>query len=79
MLQRLILDSEVQLYNGTLLLARDKYDLLLAEHSWTVEEMAARVMLPLHTASEAFWILVEDVDSENILHHKFFLLKQKFC
>merc|ERR1719220_1084661 len=32
----------------------------------------------LHKASEAFWILVEDVDSENILHHEFFLLKQKF-
>ena len=27
---------------------------------------------------EAFWILLEDVDSEMILHHKFVLLKQKF-
>ena len=33
----------------------------------------------VHAHSEAFWILVEDVDSENILHHEFFLLKQKFC
>ena len=33
----------------------------------------------VHSHSEAFWILVEDVDSENILHHEFFLLKQKFC
>ena len=33
----------------------------------------------VHNHSEAFWILVEDVDSENILHHEFFLLKQKFC
>ena len=24
---------------------------------------------------KAFWILVEDVDSEVILHHEFFLLK----
>jgi len=33
----------------------------------------------VHGHSEAFWILVEDVDSEIILHHEFFLLKQKFC
>ena len=45
-LQRLIHDREVQLYDGTRLLARDKYDLLLTEHSWTAEEMAARVLLP---------------------------------
>jgi pre-mRNA-splicing helicase BRR2 len=32
----------------------------------------------LHGASEAFWILVEDVDSEVILHHEYFLLKSKF-
>ena len=29
--------------------------------------------------SEAFWILVEDVDPEHVLHHEFFLLKQKFA
>ena len=45
-LQRLIHDREVQLYDGTRLLARDKYDLLLAEHGWTAEEMAARGVLP---------------------------------
>nr|NVI75575.1 lethal (3) 72Ab [Cucujiformia] len=33
----------------------------------------------LHGASEAFWILVEDVDSEVILHHEYFLLKSKYC
>lgn len=33
----------------------------------------------LHGVSEAFWILVEDVDSETILHHEFFLLKAKYC
>ncbi|KAF4517384.1 hypothetical protein B566_EDAN009812 [Ephemera danica] len=32
----------------------------------------------LHGASEAFWILVEDVDSEVILHSEYFLLKAKF-
>lgn len=25
---------------------------------------------------QAFWILVEDVDSEVILHHEYFLLKR---
>nr|MBE5726297.1 lethal (3) 72Ab [Cucujiformia] len=33
----------------------------------------------LHGQSEAFWILVEDVDSEVILHHEYFLLKSKYC
>ncbi|KAH3788153.1 U5 small nuclear ribonucleoprotein 200 kDa helicase-like [Dreissena polymorpha] len=33
----------------------------------------------VHGTSEAFWILVEDVDSEVILHHEYFLLKDKFA
>ena len=33
----------------------------------------------VHGHSEAFWILVEDVDSEIVLHHEYFLLKKKFC
>ncbi|XP_061184302.1 U5 small nuclear ribonucleoprotein 200 kDa helicase-like isoform X1 [Saccostrea echinata] len=33
----------------------------------------------IHGSSEAFWILVEDVDSEVILHHEYFLLKSKFA
>jgi len=33
----------------------------------------------VHANSEAFWILVEDVDSEAILHHEYFLLKNKFA
>lgn len=33
----------------------------------------------VHGVSEAFWILVEDVDSEVILHHEYFLLKQKYA
>ncbi|KAL5471241.1 hypothetical protein EMCRGX_G029336, partial [Ephydatia muelleri] len=32
----------------------------------------------VHGNSEAFWIFVEDVDSEIILHHEYFLLKQKY-
>ena len=30
-------------------------------------------------APQAFWILVEDVDSELILHHEYFLLKAKYA
>ena len=32
----------------------------------------------VHGNSQAFWILVEDADSEVILHHEYFLLKSKF-
>ncbi|XP_002030655.2 putative U5 small nuclear ribonucleoprotein 200 kDa helicase [Drosophila sechellia] len=32
----------------------------------------------VHGQSEGFWVLIEDVDSELILHHEFFLLKQKY-
>lgn len=33
----------------------------------------------VHGASEGFWIMIEDVDSEVILHHEFFLLKAKYA
>ncbi|ESO10442.1 hypothetical protein HELRODRAFT_183600 [Helobdella robusta] len=33
----------------------------------------------VHDQSEAFWIIVEDVDGQLILHHEYFLLKAKFC
>ncbi|CAI4227464.1 unnamed protein product [Auanema sp. JU1783] len=33
----------------------------------------------VHGNAEGFWIFVEDVDGETILHHEYFLLKQKFC
>uniref|UniRef100_A0AAY4ERR1 BRR2 homolog n=1 Tax=Denticeps clupeoides TaxID=299321 RepID=A0AAY4ERR1_9TELE len=33
----------------------------------------------IHGSSEAFWIMVEDVDSEVILHHEYFLLKAKYA
>jgi len=33
----------------------------------------------VHGASEAFWVLVEDVDSEVVLHHEYFLLKKRFA
>ncbi|XP_055327556.1 U5 small nuclear ribonucleoprotein 200 kDa helicase-like [Paramacrobiotus metropolitanus] len=33
----------------------------------------------VHGESQGFWIFVEDVDSEIILHNEFFLLKEKFA
>ncbi|CAJ0915055.1 unnamed protein product, partial [Mesorhabditis belari] len=33
----------------------------------------------VHGNAEGFWIFIEDVDGETILHHEYFLLKQKFC
>ena len=33
----------------------------------------------IHGHSEGFWIFVEDVDGEMILHHEFFLLKKKYA
>ena len=33
----------------------------------------------IHGNSQAFWIFVEDVDSEIVLHHEYFLLKKKYC
>ena len=33
----------------------------------------------VHGGIEAFWILVEDSDSEFLLHHQFFLLKQSYA
>lgn len=32
----------------------------------------------IHNTSQAFWVIVEDVDSETILHHEFFVLKKRF-
>lgn len=33
----------------------------------------------VHGNSEGFWILVEDIDQEQILHHEYFLLKSKYA
>lgn len=33
----------------------------------------------IHGPAESFWIVVEDVDGENILHHESFLLKKKYA
>jgi pre-mRNA-splicing helicase BRR2 len=33
----------------------------------------------VHGVGEQFWILVEDVDQETILHHEPFLLRKKFA
>ncbi|XP_070541263.1 U5 small nuclear ribonucleoprotein 200 kDa helicase-like [Ptychodera flava] len=61
----------------------------LATHIQPITRSTLRVELTItpdfqwdekvHGNSEAFWILVEDVDSEIILHHEYFLLKSKFA
>ena len=33
----------------------------------------------IHGNRQDFWLLVEDVDSENILHYEFFVLYKKFA
>ncbi|KAI8977390.1 Sec63 Brl domain-containing protein [Mycotypha africana] len=33
----------------------------------------------VHGFAEAFWILVEDVDGEHILHHDYFVLRQRYA
>ena len=30
----------------------------------------------VYGSSEGFWIFIEDVNGENVLHHEFFLLKR---
>ncbi|VDQ03146.1 unnamed protein product, partial [Trichobilharzia regenti] len=33
----------------------------------------------LHSTNQAFWIFVEDVDGNTVLHHEFFVLKQRYA
>uniref|UniRef100_A0A0N4ZWS8 U5 small nuclear ribonucleoprotein 200 kDa helicase n=1 Tax=Parastrongyloides trichosuri TaxID=131310 RepID=A0A0N4ZWS8_PARTI len=33
----------------------------------------------IHGTSQGFWIFIEDVNGEDILHHEYFLLKHKYC
>jgi pre-mRNA-splicing helicase BRR2 len=33
----------------------------------------------VHGNNQSFWVLVEDVDGESILHHEFFVLKQRYA
>lgn len=33
----------------------------------------------IHGVVEPFWILVEDSDSERLLHHEYFVLKKQFA
>lgn len=61
----------------------------LATHIQPITRATLRVELTItpdfqwdekvHGQSEAFWIFVEDVDSEIILHHEYFLLKAKYA
>ena len=45
----------------------------------SIEEPGAKWDEKIDKHSEAFWVFVEDVDSEHVLHHEFFLLKLKFA
>jgi len=49
-LQRLIHDRELQLYDGTRLMDQSKYDLIKEENGWSDSEMAGRGVLPIHPA-----------------------------
>lgn len=63
--------------------------LSLSTHIQPITRSTLRVVLTItpdfqwdekiHGTSEAFWILIEDVDSEVILHHEYFLLKAKYA
>jgi len=33
----------------------------------------------VHGSAETFWVFVEDVDGDTILHHEYFILKQRFA
>lgn len=46
--------------------------------SLLLRQKCSSLLAQVHGSSEAFWILVEDVDSEVILHHEYFLLKAKY-
>ncbi|KAL3318570.1 hypothetical protein Ciccas_002773 [Cichlidogyrus casuarinus] len=61
----------------------------MSVHVQPITRSSLRVVLTLtpdfmwdektHGASQAFWIYVEDVDGETILHHEYFLLKQRYA
>ena len=61
----------------------------LAAHVLPITRTVLRVELTItpdfqfeeavHGFAEGFWVLVEDVDSEYILHHQFFTIKNKFA
>jgi pre-mRNA-splicing helicase BRR2 len=33
----------------------------------------------VHGTAETFWVFIEDVDGETVLHHEYFILKQRFA
>ena len=49
-LQRLIHDRELQLYDGTRLLEQSKFQLIKEENGWSTREMEERGVLPIHPA-----------------------------
>ncbi|KAF5400264.1 U5 small nuclear ribonucleoprotein helicase [Paragonimus heterotremus] len=61
----------------------------MSVHVQPITRSALRVELTLtpdfswdektHTTNQAFWIFVEDVDGNTVLHHEFFVLKQRYA
>ncbi|TGZ69988.1 hypothetical protein CRM22_003424 [Opisthorchis felineus] len=61
----------------------------MSVHVQPITRAALRVELTLtpdfswdektHSTNQAFWIFVEDVDGSTILHHEFFVLKQRYA
>ncbi|KAL2915246.1 Pre-mRNA-splicing helicase BRR2 [Polyrhizophydium stewartii] len=66
-LPRLVLRAHVQPITRSML----KFDLTITPDFQFDEKT--------HGAAEAFWVLVEDVDAENILYHDAFVLKQRYA
>ncbi|CAH8538749.1 unnamed protein product [Schistosoma rodhaini] len=60
----------------------------MSVHVQPITRSALRVELTLtpdfiwdekvHSTNQAFWIFVEDVDGNSVLHHEFFVLKQRY-
>ncbi|CAH8493771.1 unnamed protein product [Schistosoma turkestanicum] len=61
----------------------------MSVHVQPITRSALRVELTLtpdfiwdekvHSTNQAFWIFVEDVDGNSVLHHEFFVLKQRYA
>ena len=52
--------------------------IMSTDHLTMTDPANAYLQDGLHGFVEPFWIVVEDSDSEYVLHHEFFLLKKQF-
>ncbi|OWK10391.1 hypothetical protein Celaphus_00005853, partial [Cervus elaphus hippelaphus] len=83
-LKETLLNGVGYLHEGLSPLERRLVEQLFSSGLSPLAHPSAHVPIPraggqVHGSSEAFWILVEDVDSEVILHHEYFLLKAKYA